>query len=209
VIRISQEGVSVKWTREKFDAELALIRKWRREIGSADAYATRCFEDARKTLKKYSDWNEDGAIRIATAWHPSKSLAEALGNEQRGLSYPQSPSDGTGAAYFFLESSGGRLPRLSGVGWASSTLARARFMVLSAALVLFEHRMYQQARTTSNGPGVWQALYWMTRFHGNLLRVRDDTLQRRRAGSSNRDTKAKEALSNRQRVDGAFLSTPT
>jgi hypothetical protein len=195
---------SVKWTRAEWESEIETIRRWRSNVGCAAAYYETCAEEARSVLERYTEWDHATAMRVAVAWHPSKCLPE---NMPAGgvLEFPSDPTDGSGTAYSILEDHGGRLTALGKrAGWAAGNEARARFMIVSAALVLFEAEMLDETRGKRDPAAVWRALYWLARFNGNLERVRTDTMQRRKSGGKNRETKRMQASTNRKKVDAAF-----
>ena len=194
------------WTKERWEQELATIEDWRISMGCADAWQSNCSEAAVQVIEKYSDWSDQTVMRVAMSWHPSKALKEVMASGLFSFKWPTDPTDGTGNAYSILESRGGKLSGWDRrtAAWAGGPGARARFMLITAALVVFEGRMLQKAAGLEDKPAIWCSLYWLARFHGNLERVREDTIQRRRSGRKNMGSKARTADDNRARVKAAF-----
>ena len=175
-------------------------------MGCAGAWQSTCVKAAAQVIEKYSDWDDPTVMLVAMSWHPSKALKEMMPSGLFSFKWPTDPTDGTGNAYSILESRGGKLSGWDRrtAAWAGGSEARARFMLISAALVVFEGRMLLKADRLGDKPAIWCSLYWLARFHGNLERVREDTVQRRKSGHKNKRTKAQAAQENRARVKAAF-----
>lgn len=199
------------WNKERWDRELAIIRRWRSETGGADAFQSSCTDAAREVLEKYTEWDHKTAMRVAMSWHPGKGLGELLPiTGIIPLSWPDDPREGSGTAYAFLESHGGKLAGFSKrqVGWAAGTEARTRFLLISAALVMFESEMLHDAVGKADKAAIWCSLYWLARFHGNLERVRTDTVRSRSSAPRNKATKAAISMRDRKRVETEFNKLP-
>ncbi len=140
-----------------WDNRLASIRAWRCEAGIANAYADQIGSTARDVLAKGApEWDHRAIVAIAMACHPAMLLHDAM--QERHLGFEsrfgtEDPRDMSPTGYRFLEIEGGRLQggeARSKARWFEGPAARARFALLSAALVYFEAGMLNEAVATKD-----------------------------------------------------------
>jgi len=184
-------------------------RGWRGDWGIANAWVQRVSDEVMKELERVPDWSHERLLSVAKAWHPSHALVSTLTapRDQRGFfieRLSESPSQGSPSTYAMLEGYGGRAPLSLRLGWASGNKARDRYALLSACLTYAELSNLDAASAAKDDAGQWLAMYWIARFHGNLMRVKADTMQRRSAGHRGGVQRQREARDNARSVRDAF-----
>ena len=202
------------------DDELLIVRQSRGDRWFIECESRHCIAEAEFLLKEQAPgWQDEHIMFIGIRWHPSRRMSESTawrrdGDPPDAVRLPVRNFDhvvhGSGAAYIALERSGGRLPKGRLPRWteAHKSDARITFAIVSACLVIFEGQMLREAEQGGTVVDWWAATYWLRRFHGNMLRVRDDSLIKRAAGRKGSGSRALDANARRDRIDTVFRSLP-
>jgi hypothetical protein len=190
--------------------QLDVVRRQRSERFLIEGRTRHCIFEAEALLKvEAPHWKDEDILALAIWSHPAREWDEKYSpKEGMRILEPRDLQFTSGWAFAALEQWGGRPPKNFALkfwrGW-HRTDARVRFAIMCACLVVFEGQMlfeaYDQKKELVE---VWRCYYWLERFYGGMVRVRDDALMRRRSGRRNSKGASDRGSETRKKVARAF-----